>query len=118
MRRITLALAAVVCMLVATSVASGATTLRLSAASSGALKYSTTTLRAKAGKITILMKNPSPLRHDIAIKRNGPRIAKGKIVGKGGTSTLTVVLKKGRYTFYCTVPGHEAAGMKGTLIVS
>jgi len=24
----------------------------------------------------------------------------------------------GRYEFYCCVPGHEQAGMKGTLVVS
>ena len=31
---------------------------------------------------------------------------------------MTVTLKKGTYTFYCPVDGHEAAGMKGKLIVS
>ncbi|MFX8320210.1 plastocyanin/azurin family copper-binding protein [Acinetobacter baumannii] len=25
--------------------------------------------------------------------------------------------KPGRYTFFCPIPGHEAAGMKGTLVV-
>jgi uncharacterized cupredoxin-like copper-binding protein len=28
-----------------------------------------------------------------------------------------VKLKKGRYTFYCPVPGHREAGMKGKLVV-
>jgi uncharacterized cupredoxin-like copper-binding protein len=28
-----------------------------------------------------------------------------------------VTLKPGSYEFYCQVPGHEAAGMKGTLTV-
>jgi uncharacterized cupredoxin-like copper-binding protein len=36
----------------------------------------------------------------------------------GGTKTLSVSLKPGTYTFECTVPGHAAAGMKGTLTVS
>ena len=37
----------------------------------------------------------------------------------GGTSTIDIAnLKAGTYTFYCSVPGHEAAGMKGTLTVS
>jgi uncharacterized cupredoxin-like copper-binding protein len=27
-------------------------------------------------------------------------------------------LPPGVYTFYCTVPGHEAAGMKGKLVVT
>jgi plastocyanin len=121
MRRLTLALVAVVCALVATTVASGAsnvTTLRLTAPASGALKFNTKLLRAKAGKVTIILKNLGPLPHDIAIKGPGIAPKKGKIVGKGLTSTVVAVLKKGRYTFFCSVPGHEAAGMKGTLIVS
>ena len=36
---------------------------------------------------------------------------------QGGTRTLTLTLPPGTYTFYCSVPGHEAAGMKGTLTV-
>jgi uncharacterized cupredoxin-like copper-binding protein len=31
---------------------------------------------------------------------------------------LTLTLKPGTYTFYCTVPGHAAAGMKGKLVVT
>jgi len=31
---------------------------------------------------------------------------------------VTATLKKGRYEFYCSVPGHEQAGMKGTLTIS
>ena len=43
--------------------------------------------------------------------------AHGAVVGQGGTSTVTAKLKPGTYTFYCSVDGHEAAGMKGTLTV-
>ncbi len=92
------------------------TVLHISASASG-LKYSTTKLKAPAGKVSIVMKNLSPLMHDIAIKGNGVNV-KGKIVGKGATSTVTATLKKGSYTFYCSVDGHAAAGMKGTLTIS
>jgi plastocyanin len=93
------------------------TVLRISTASGAAMKYSTTSLKAKAGVVTIVMKNVSILPHDVAIKGHGVH-AQGKVVPKGGTSTVTATLKRGSYEFYCTVPGHEAAGMKGTLTVS
>ena len=117
MRRMTLVLLALACGLAAAGVATGATTLRLSADSHGALKFDKKALTAKAGRVTIMMRNPSPLSHNIAIKGPGTNV-KGKIVKKNGTSTVTATLKKGRYTFYCSVPGHEAAGMKGTLVVT
>jgi len=63
------------------------------------------------------MKNLSPLQHDVAIKGKGVSV-KGKVVGKGATSTVTATLKKGTYTFYCSVDGHAAAGMKGTLTIT
>ena len=91
--------------------------LSLSAAKGAQLKFSTTKLSAKAGVVTIRMANPSIMPHNVAIRGHGIDV-KGKVVGHGGTSTVTVKLKKGRYTFYCSVPGHEAGGMKGTLTVS
>ena len=63
------------------------------------------------------MANPSSLPHAIAVKGDGATRT-GKTVNKGGTSRVTVTLKKGTYTFYCPVDGHTAAGMKGKLIVS
>jgi plastocyanin len=80
------------------------------------LKFNTNKLSAKAGKVTITMTNPSPLQHDIAIK--GGANAKGSVVGQGGKSVVTVTLKPGKYTFYCSVDSHESAGMNGELDVS
>ena len=96
----------------------GSTTLKLSADKTK-LAYNKKVLKAKTGKITISMLNTSPIfQHDVAIKING-KVHKGKTVGKNGTSTVTYKnLPPGVYTFYCTVPGHEAAGMKGKLIVT
>jgi plastocyanin len=100
---------------VATTAVSAApnTTYRLSADKSK-LKFNTSTIRAKAGKVTLRMSNPSSLPHNVGVKGKGT----GKTVSKGGTSTYTVTLKKGTYTFYCGVGSHEKAGMKGRLIVS
>jgi len=92
------------------------TTLHLQADPSGALRFDKQTLTAPAGKVTIVMANPSPLQHDVAIEGNGVDVA-GAVVSKGGTSTVSTVLKPGTYTFLCTVDGHADAGMKGTLTV-
>lgn len=62
------------------------------------------------------MTNLSVLPHNVAIRGNGVKKL-GKVVLKGGTSTVTATLKPGRYLFYCSVAGHEAGGMKGTLVV-
>ncbi len=82
--------------------AAPAATYKLSAAKSG-LKFNKSTIRAKAGKVTLSMSNPSSLPHAVGIKGKG----KGKTVTKGGTSTFSATLKKGTYTFYCPVGSHE-----------
>jgi plastocyanin len=78
------------------------------------LKFNKTTIRARAGSVTLRMSNPSNLPHNVGIKGKGV----GRTVGKNGTSTITKRLRKGTYTFYCGVGSHERAGMKGKLIVS
>ncbi|HEX6026717.1 MAG TPA: cupredoxin domain-containing protein [Solirubrobacter sp.] len=77
------------------------------------LKFNKSTIRAKAGRVTLRMSNPSNLPHNIGIK--GRKV--GRTVGKGKTSTVTVRLRRGTYTFYCGVGNHERAGMRGRLIV-
>ena len=94
----------------------GGETLKL-AADKSALKFDKSSLTAKAGKVTLEMANPSQIAHAVAIKGNGVDVD-GKTIGNGETSTASADLKPGTYTFYCPVPGHEAAGMKGTLTVS
>ena len=94
----------------------GGTTVKLSADSSGQLKFDKAKLSAKAGNVTITMDNPSPVQHAIGVKGNGVD-KDGKPVGMGAKSTVTVALKPGTYEFYCPVDGHAAAGMKGTLTV-
>jgi plastocyanin len=85
-------------------------------ADSSQLKFDKSALSAKPGKVTIEMKNPSPIPHDVAIQGNGVNVA-GKVVNQRGTSTATATLKAGTYTFYCTVDSHRQAGMEGTLTV-
>lgn len=96
--------------------AAAGATVALQADPSGALKFNSSAATAKAGVVTLTMKNPSPVQHGIAIQGNGVSQS-GQIVGSGATSTVTVTLKPGTYTFYCPVAGHRQAGMQGTLTV-
>jgi plastocyanin len=93
----------------------GGTQLQISADPTQ-LKFNTNHLTAKAGKVTITMTNPSGLSHDVSIK--GGVNVQGNVVGQGGKSVASATLKPGKYTFYCSVDGHEAAGMNGELDVS
>jgi plastocyanin len=66
------------------------------------------------GQVKITLQNQGMVEHDFAIEG-----AQGKLLVKPdttGTSTFTLP-KAGTYTFACTVEGHKAAGMKGTLTV-
>jgi plastocyanin len=80
------------------------------------IAFDTNTLTAKAGTVTLSLTNPSAIPHNVAIKGNGIDV-KGPVVMNNGKSVVTADLKPGTYTFYCSVPGHEAAGMKGTLTI-
>ncbi len=101
----------------APAASSGAATTVKLAAVPGKLAFDTKALKAKAGQVTLSMSNPSSFPHGIGVNGNGVD-KDGKVVQQGGTSTVTIKLKPGTYTFYCPVPGHEAAGMKGTLTVT
>jgi mono/diheme cytochrome c family protein len=90
--------------------------LEIDADPSGALAFTAAKAVAKAGMLSLVMANKASIQHDISVKGAGVN-KKGPTVGKGGTSKLSVALKPGKYEFYCSVPGHEAGGMKGTLSV-
>ena len=101
------------------SASGGGSTLTESADPNGQLKFTKDSLSAKAGKVTIDFANMSSLPHNMTVQQG----TNGKTIGatptfSGSTKTLTVNLKPGTYTFYCSVPGHRQAGMHGTLTVS
>lgn len=100
--------------------ATGTQVLRLSAKAHMVLRFNTSRLHAHAGRIRIIMTNPSNagMKHGISVEGHGVD-RDGRIVSSGHNSTVTVTLsKKGTYTFYCPVRGHKQAGMKGVLTIS
>jgi len=90
--------------------------IKVSALASG-LKFNTKVLYATAGKDKLVFTNLSTLHHNVRLEIGETEFGGTKTIGKGSTTAI-VTLKKGKYNFYCSVPGHEDAGMHGTLIVS
>jgi len=101
----------------ATTAAPGGGTVLKLAANPTQIAYDTKALSAKAGKVTIDFTNPSTVTHDVCLTgSSGQQIGCSQTISQGSTS-LSQQLKSGKYTFFCSVDGHAAAGMKGTLTV-
>ena len=97
--------------------ASATSALKLAANPGGQLSFDAKQLSAKAGKVTITLTNAATLEHNVTIAQ-GSTVLGATPTFTGGSKALTLTLKAGTYTFYCSVPGHRQAGMEGTLSVS
>jgi plastocyanin len=67
--------------------------------------------------VTIAFSNSSPVEHNLTVAQ-GSAVLGATPTFTGGSKSLSLKLKPGKYTFYCSVPGHRQAGMEGTLTVS
>ena len=83
-----------------------ATTIKVTAKE---FKFTLSKKSAPHGKVTFKVTNKGHLKHDFKI--NGKKTS---MISPGKSASLTVTLKKGSFKYICTVPGHAAAGMKGT----
>ena len=73
---------------------------------------------AKAGKVTIDVKNDGAIVHNLNVEGNGLAEKKTADLQPGSSGKLTVDLKPGKYEMYCSIDGHRASGMEGTITVS
>lgn len=71
------------------------------------------TRSVKAGPVTFDVKNAGKIQHDLAVQGG----KKTPLINPGSSATLTVTLKKGTTTVYCSVPGHRRLGMVAELNV-
>ena len=71
--------------------------------------------------VVVTLPNNGASQHNFAVDdHNNPNVKNLGIsvdVGPGETKTVTINAPAGDYYFYCNVPGHEAAGMFGTMHV-
>ena len=71
---------------------------------------------SKAGSYTFDVKNNGQITHALVVEGNGAEQKTGDIQA-GGSTTLTVNLKKGSYEVYCPIDGHRQNGMQASLAV-
>ena len=95
----------------ATAPAGAATTITVTTPAADALSYRGMPKKLKPGVYRFKYVNRSALSHDLKVG------AKSTPVFTSGTRVLRVRLAKGKVRYRCTVPGHAAAGMKGTIRV-
>jgi len=77
-------------------------------------EYSLSRIKINMGEEIALKIKSDDNAHDFAVD------GLGKIATVSGDSTVTRRLrvdKLGRYTFFCTLPGHRDGGMEGILVV-
>jgi uncharacterized cupredoxin-like copper-binding protein len=114
MRRVT---AFVACWAVAVGVwalpAAAATSVSVTAGKPSEYKFTLSKKSVKAGTVKFTVSNKGKIPHDFSIGGK-----KTKLIQPGKSATLSVTLKKGSAAYKCTVSGHAAAGMKGTLKVT
>ena len=87
--------------------------LSIAADPSGQLAYVTNVAQAPAGAIEIQMPNESSTPHDLQVEGTDLRTP----IVKEGVGKASGELEAGEYVFFCSVPGHRAAGMEGKLTV-
>jgi plastocyanin len=73
--------------------------------------YSTTSLTAPKGQVTVVLTNHDLFWHTFTIDELDVDLE----APLGGTREVTFTAAAGSYRFYCRVPAHAAAGMRGTL---
>ena len=75
---------------------------------------------APHGKIIFWLVNAGTTQHDLAIRdSSNNRIATSELISSGDSKEFDVPdIAAGTYTIFCTQPGHEGSGMKGTLTVT
>jgi plastocyanin len=87
------------------------------------LKFSPVAIQAKVGQpIKIVLENKGVIEHDITfptIKTDKPAASLKATAKPGQTATLEFTpTAKGSYDYFCSLPGHKEAGMKGTITVA
>ena len=126
MRHNLLLLAAPIVLLVASACAASAAPAagaalpeeQVTLAGTDDFRFNPSTISVKAGQpLTVTLQNGGEILHDFTVQQG---LAKPVTImedgGNSGTTTVTYD-KPGTYKFFCSQPGHDQLGMRGTITV-
>jgi plastocyanin len=91
--------------------------IKVTAAPGGQLAFAPNSLPVKTGLVKFEV-NFAAAGHTFQVQDPKARFAELKPPGTGVVSGVAFFSAAGDVTFLCTIPGHEAAGMKGTITIT
>ncbi len=79
-------------------------------------------LTATSGTVAFGVENEGPTPHNLTIRDAADAAdavtAATQDLRRMGSETVSTELTAGEYVFFCSLPGHESLGMRGTLTVT
>lgn len=97
--------------------ASGAAGQQVTVKALDTMRFEPATVTVPAGKpVQVTLANDGVLIHDIVLTDGVDQPVKIETIGKASASGTFTITQPGTYTYVCAQPGHEAAGMKGTIV--
>lgn len=78
-------------------------------------KFDPKAMTAKAGQVTFQVKNAGSVEHNFIVEGTSIKL---EGIQPGQTKPASTTLAAGTYKVLCTIPGHQEAGMTGTLTVT
>lgn len=80
------------------------------------IAYSEAPSELAAGEVPIELINEGAIEHNVVIEELGDELILEAPGGESDSGSFT--FEPGEYTYYCSIPGHRAAGMEGTMTVT
>lgn len=82
-------------------------------------KLEPATLSVTASTLALAVSNAGPTIHNVTVRDAAGVVLFGtRDLREGESETVTHAIAPGTYVFYCSLPGHESLGIKGTLTVT
>jgi plastocyanin len=77
------------------------------------------TVTVSGTTLTLVVTNDGPTVHNVTVRdANGNVLFGTRDLREGESETVTHAIAPGTYVLYCSLPGHESLGVKGTLTVT